>query len=115
MGWGDITSAEENEIPKVPHQDHVYNFFDSQGVAHKEFVPDEKTVNAKFYKGVNGSPPEEHSTGSFSCVLLSRFFLLHDNAPSHKAASVCQFFTPKNVTTLYNLPYSPTDYFLFPS
>jgi len=23
------------------------------------------------------------------------FFLLHDNAPAHKAASVCQFFTPQ--------------------
>jgi len=29
-------------------------------------------------------------------------FLLHDNAPAHKAASVCQFLTPKNVTTLYH-------------
>ena len=30
------------------------------------------------------------------------FFLLHDNAPAHKAASVCQFLTQKNVTTLYH-------------
>jgi hypothetical protein len=45
-------------------------------------------------------------------------FLLHDNAPAHKAASVCQFLTPKNVTTLYHPPCSPDlsqpDYFLFP-
>jgi hypothetical protein len=38
--------------------------------------------------------------------------------PAHKTASVCQFFTPKNVTTLYHLPYSPDlsppEYFLFP-
>jgi hypothetical protein len=27
-------------------------FFDSQGVGHKEFVPEGKTVNAEFYKGV---------------------------------------------------------------
>jgi len=43
---------------------------------------------------------------------------LHDNAPAHKAARVCPFLTPKNVTTLYHAPYcqdlSPTDYFLFP-
>jgi len=26
-------------------------FFDSQGVVHKEFVPEGKTVNAEFYKG----------------------------------------------------------------
>jgi len=44
--------------------------------------------------------------------------LLHDNAPAHKAASVCQFLTQKNVTTLYHPPYSPDlslpDYFLLP-
>jgi hypothetical protein len=32
----------------------------------------------------------------------SRDFLLHDNAPAHKAASVCQFLTSKNVTNLYH-------------
>jgi len=36
-------------------------------------------------------------------VFCSRdFFLLRDNAAAHKAASVCQFLTPKNVTTLYH-------------
>jgi histone-lysine N-methyltransferase SETMAR len=43
---------------------------------------------------------------------------LHNNAPAHKAASVCQFLTQKNVTTFYHPPYSPdlspSDYFLFP-
>jgi len=42
--------AEETEIPKVPHQDLVDNFFDSQGVVHKEFLPEGKTVNAEFLK-----------------------------------------------------------------
>jgi hypothetical protein len=42
--------AEETGIPKVPHQDHVDNFFDSQGVVHKEFLPEGKTVNAEFLK-----------------------------------------------------------------
>jgi hypothetical protein len=46
------------------------------------------------------------------------FFLFHDNAPVHKAAGVCQFWTPKYVTTLYHSPYSPDlsplDCFLFP-
>jgi len=45
------------------------------------------------------------------------FFLSHDNAPAHNVASVCQFLTQKNVTTLYHLPHSPNlsppDYFLF--
>ena len=32
-------SAEEIEIPKVPHQGHVDYFFVSGGVMHKEIVP----------------------------------------------------------------------------
>jgi hypothetical protein len=53
------------------------------------------------------------------CAFCCRdFFLLHDNAPALKAASVCQFLTQKNVTTLYQPLYSPElsppDYFLFP-
>jgi len=44
--------AEETVIPKVLHQDHIDNFFVSQGVVHKEFVPERKRVNAEFYKGV---------------------------------------------------------------
>ena len=42
MGWWDITWAEETEISKAPHQKHVDNFFDSQDVVHKEFIPEEK-------------------------------------------------------------------------
>jgi hypothetical protein len=42
---------------------------------------------------------------------------LHDDAPALKVACVCQFFIPKNVTSLYHPPYfpnlSPPDYFLF--
>jgi histone-lysine N-methyltransferase SETMAR len=43
--------------------------------------------------------------------------LLQDNAPAHKAASVCQYLTQKYVTTFYHSPYSPDlsppEYFLF--
>jgi hypothetical protein len=56
------------------------------------------------------------------------FFLLHDNAPAHKAASVCQFLTPKMLQPLHTHTHthtqththtaspdlSPPDYFLFP-
>jgi hypothetical protein len=75
-------------------------FFNSQVVVHKEFVPDGKTVNAEFYKGVM-----DHLLKCIQwvhpAVFCSRdFFLLHDNAPAYKAASVCQFLTQKNVTTL---------------
>jgi len=85
---------------------------------HKEFVPQGKTVNAEFYKGVMDNLLKRIQKVC-PVVFCSRdFFLLHDNASVHKAASVCQFLVPKNVTTLYSNPYSPElslpDYFLFP-
>jgi len=49
MGWTDIPSAEESEIPNVRCQDHVDNFvFDSQCIVHKEFISERKTINAEF-------------------------------------------------------------------
>jgi len=50
MGYWDILSAKETEIPKVLHQDHVDNFFNSQGIVHKEFLPEGKTANAEVLK-----------------------------------------------------------------
>jgi len=89
----------------VLHQEHIGSFvFDAQGIQHKEFIPDGKRANAEFYKGVMDHPlkciQQVHPA-----VFCSRdFFLLHDNAPTHKAAYVCKFLTPKNVnvTTLYH-------------
>jgi len=93
-------------------------FFDSQGVVHKEFVPEGKTVNAEFYKGVMDRLLKRIQRVRPAAFWPRDFFLLHDNAPAHKAASVCQFLTPKKVTTVYPNPYSPDlsppDYFLFP-
>jgi hypothetical protein len=93
-------------------------FFSSQGIVHKEFIPEGKTVNSEVYKEVM-----DHLQKCIQRVhpaaLCSRvFFLLHNNALTHKAASLCQFLTPKNVMTLYHPPVpsrsSPPDYFLFP-
>ena len=80
MGWGDIPSAEETEIPKVPHQDHVDNLFDSQGVVYKEFVMEGKTVNADFYKGlmdrllkrIQWVRPAAFCSRDFSCCTIMR-------------------------------------------
>jgi len=85
---------------------------------HKEFVPEGKTVNAEFYKGVMDRRLKCIQRVCLAVFCSQDFFLLYNNAPSHKPASVRQFLTPKNVTTLYHPPYSPDlsppDYFLFP-
>jgi histone-lysine N-methyltransferase SETMAR len=92
--------------------------FDSQGVLHKEFLPEGKPVIAEFYKGVMDRLLKHIQRVRPVAFCSQDFFLLHNNAPAHKAASVCQFLTQKNVTTLYHLPYSPDlsppDYYLFP-
>ena len=80
-------------------------FFDSEGVVHNEFVPEGKAVNTEFYKEVMDRFLK-HIQQVHPAVFCSwDFFLLHDNAPTHKTASVCQFLTQKNVTTLFH-PYT---------
>jgi len=79
-------------------------FFDSQGTVHKEFVSEGKTVNAEFYKGVMDHLLKHIQRVRPDAFCSRDFFLLHNNASTHKAASVRQFLTPKNVTTLYHPP-----------
>jgi hypothetical protein len=85
---------------------------------HKEFVPEGRTVNAEFCKGVMDRLLKSLQRVRPAAFCSRDFFLLHDNAPDHKAASDCQFLTPQNVAILYHPPYSPDlfppDYFLFP-
>jgi len=77
-------------------------FFDSQGAVHKEFVPEGKTVNAEFYTAVMDRLLKRIQRVRPAAFCCRDLFLLHDNAPAHKAARVCQFLTPKNVTTIYH-------------
>jgi len=69
---------------------------------HKEFIPEGKTVNAEFYKGVMDCFLKCIQWVHPAVFCSQDFFLVHNNAPAHEAASVCQFLTPKNVTTLYH-------------
>jgi len=85
---------------------------------HKEFVPERKTVNTEFYKGVMDGLLKRIQWVRPAAFCFRNFFLLHDNAPAHKAASVCQYSTQKMlqpfITPLYCPDLSPPYYFLFP-
>jgi len=76
-------------------------FFDFQGVVHKEFVEEGKTVNAEFYKGVMDRLLQHIQRVRPAAFCSRDVFLLHDNAPAHEAASVGQHLTHNKVTTLY--------------
>jgi hypothetical protein len=70
-------------------------FFDYRGVVHKEFVPEGKTVNAIFYKGVMDRLLKRIERVRAAAFCSRDFFLLHNNAPVHK----CSFanFWPKKM------------------
>jgi hypothetical protein len=69
---------------------------------HKQFTQEAKTVNAEFYKGIMDRLLMRIQRVRSAAFCSRDFFLFRDNAPAHKAASVCQLLTPKNVTTLYH-------------
>jgi hypothetical protein len=73
----------------------LINFFDSQGVVHKEFVPQGKTVNADFYKEVMDRLLKPIQRVRPAAFCSRDFFLLHDNAPAHTAAFIN--FLPKKL------------------
>jgi len=77
-------------------------FFDSPGIVHKEFVSEAKTADAELCTGVMDRLLKHIQRVRPVAFCSPDFFLLHVNAPAHKAASFCQFLTPKNVTALYH-------------
>jgi len=78
-----------------------------KGLVHKNFVPEEKTVNAEFYKGVMDRRLKRNQRFRPATFCSQNFFLLHDNAPTHKAANVCQFLTPQKSYNPLTPPPSP--------
>ncbi|KAJ4440720.1 hypothetical protein ANN_08868 [Periplaneta americana] len=93
-------------------------FFDSQGLMHHEFIPEGRTVTKELYveilrrlwDAVRRKRPEKW--------VEKNWFLMHDNAPAHRAIIVKNFLARHNITALDHPPYSPDlsppDYFLFP-
>ena len=92
--------------------------YDSKGIIHHEFVPEGQIVTGIFYLNVlehrwmriRRVRPEYSAPGIW--------FLLHDNAPIHRAVAVQEFLARKQVCLLRDPPYSPDispcDY-LFPT
>ena len=64
---------------------------------HKAFIPEGETVNAEFYKGVMDCLLKCIQRIHPGAVCSRDLLLLHNNAPAHKAASVCQFLTPQKM------------------
>jgi len=96
----------------------LVNFFDWQGVIHKEFVPEGDIINTEYYKVVMERLLNRIRRVRPGMYESGDWFLLYDNALSPNATIVKQFLAQRKVTVLDHPPYSPdlapADYFLFP-
>ena len=91
-------------------------FFNSQGIAHKESVPQGQTVNQFYYRQVLGRLRKR--TVHVRLSIANSWMLHHTNAPCHTAISVTEFLAKKGIPVVPQHPYSPDlsmcDIFLFP-
>jgi len=100
-----LTAPKESKNEQIKNQNHTNLLFDSQGVVHKEFVPQGQTVNKQYYheflerlrKRVHRARPE----------IADTWMLHHGNAPCHTAISVNEFLTKKGSSVFPQPPYSP--------
>ncbi|GFU63214.1 putative transposase [Trichonephila clavipes] len=88
------------------------NYYLSQGIVYKEFVPQGQTVNQHFYREVLERLRKRVMRVRQN--IKNSWVLHHDNAPCHTATSVAS----KNIPVAPQPPYSPDlgpcDLFLFP-
>ncbi|GBO41267.1 hypothetical protein AVEN_216919-1, partial [Araneus ventricosus] len=94
------------------------NIEDDPRTGRREFIPEGQTVNKELYleilkrlrDAIRRKLPEKWATNDW--------FLLHDNAPPHRALIVKKYLARHSATTLEHPPYSPdlapTDFYLFP-
>jgi hypothetical protein len=64
-------------------------FSTHQNVVHKEFIPEGKTVNAEFYKGIMDHLLKRIQQVCPAAFCSGDFVLLHNNVPALKPASAC--------------------------
>jgi len=82
----------------------LINFFYSEEVVHKEFVPEGNSLNAEFYKAVTDRLLKRIQRVRPAAFCSRDFFLLHDNAPAEKAASFCLFLPPQKLQLFITPP-----------
>jgi len=81
MGWWDIPSTEETEIPKVPHQEHVDKLFRPSRRSAQRIRTRGNNSKCRILEGSNGLPPWSAFSGFvqlrssleiFSCCTIIR-------------------------------------------
>ena len=94
-------------------------FFYSQGVVHKEFLPDGLTVNKNYYLAVMKRLRASIRKKRPEMWRDNSWILHHDNAPAHTSMLVRDFLAKNQTNILPQAPYSPDmapcDFFFIPS
>ena len=75
--------------------------FDCRGAVHKKFVTQGQTVNQNVYKVVLQRLHESIRRRPSGLWATGKWFLLHDNARQHKALSVKEFLSVRQIRSLY--------------
>ena len=82
-------------------------FFDQNGLAYNELVPEGKTVNQYFYQQVLIRLHDRVRRSRRALWSDKSWLFDHDNAPAHNAVSVRRLLIKTQITALYHPPYFP--------
>ena len=92
-------------------------FFNIRRIVHHEYVPEDKSVNAKFYVEVLKRLREHVRHTRLELWAVNAWILHQDNAPSYSVFGVMREFLAKNITIIahsrYSLDLAPSDFYLF--
>jgi histone-lysine N-methyltransferase SETMAR len=78
-----------------------------RGTIHREFVPQDQTINTKFYCKVLRHLRENIQLKRPDLWRTKNSILHNDNAPCHRALLVREFLANHNMVSLLRPPYSP--------
>ena len=109
-----VKTCEKGEPrPKQPRQSRskikvmLTVFFDYCGVVHYEFLPTGQTVNKEYYLSVMRRLREAIRKKRPELWANNSWILHHDNAPSHTALVLREFFAKNSTHVAPQPPYSP--------
>ena len=93
-------------------------FFDQNGLAYNELVPESKTINQYFYQQVLIRLHDRVRRSRRALWSDKSWLFDHDNAPAHNAVSVRRLLVKNQITALHHPPYfpdqAPCNFWLFP-
>ena len=93
-------------------------FFDSRGIVHHEYAPENQTIKKEYYLQVPRRLREAVRRKQPDMWAAKNFQLHHDNAPAHSEHVIHAFLAKNSMSLVRQAPYfpdlAPCDFWLFP-